>query len=271
MRKYEINQPLMEILEDEQRKILFGALVLLNVPGVMRQVAEILAKHNVNILSGIHYGPPKSKENVWIFSADFTQADAPPEKVFREIKKLEAVLSLEYGVEKYGRILLPPFSIKLNVLNKGVIIQKKTWLREVNRVIVEEFGTGAEALIFHIGFKAGYRIVDHWARVSGLEGRRLIVLALEAMKLFNWISEYEILKLDLEKPDIIFRVWDLMDCTPFRGKMDSPTSHYFRGIISGLASRIAGKQVIFTETKCVAKGDPYCEFKIRLNKNRFKL
>ena len=263
MRKYRINQPIMEIAEDEQRHILFAALVLLNVPGVLRQIADVFAKHNVNILSGIHYGPLDSRENTWIFSADFTNADASPEKVFKEIENLDVVLSVEYGVRRFGKLLLSPFWIELNVLDKEVIIQKKSWLREVNRVIVEEYGSGAEALVFHVGFKVGYRIVDHWMKASGLTGKHLIILAFEAAKLFNWISEYEILELDLNKPDIIFRVWNLMDCSPFREGLSKATSHYFRGMISGIVSRIVQKQIVFVETKCLAKGDPHCEFRIK--------
>ncbi len=90
-----------------------------------------------------------------------------------------------------------------------------------------------------------------------------MVLALEAAKLFNWIDDYKILKLDLKKPNITFRVWNLMDCSPFKEKMRETTSHYFRGMISGFVSKIAGKDLVFVETKCIAKGDPYCEFKTK--------
>ena len=64
MEKYRINQPIMEILKDEKKNTLFVALILLNKPGVLRQVAEIFAKHNVNILSGIHYGSADKKESI---------------------------------------------------------------------------------------------------------------------------------------------------------------------------------------------------------------
>ena len=76
----------MEIAKDEKRNILFVVLILLNKPGVLKRVAEIFAKHNVNILSGIHYGPADKKENIWIFSADFIYADVDPETIFKKLK-----------------------------------------------------------------------------------------------------------------------------------------------------------------------------------------
>jgi len=109
--------------------------------------------------------------------------------------------------------------------------------------------------------RAGYRVTDYWAKASGLKGGDLAIVAFEAVKEFNWISDYEIVKFDLAKPDIMFRVWDLMDCTPFRGKEKKTTSHYFRGIVSGFISKLADKRIVFIETKCIAKGDPYCEFR----------
>jgi len=251
----------MEILEREDRNIVFIALKLVNIPGVLKRVSDILAGYNVNILSGVIYGPSGSKESTWIFSADFTEAKASPEEVLSRIGELDVVLSHEHGVKRMGRVLFPPFFVELCVLDRGVIIQRRRWLREVNRVIVEELGSGAEALFFHIGFRVGYRIVDYWSRASGLKGKDLLILAFEVVKGFNWISNYEMEKLDLAKPDIVFRVWDLMDCTPFRGREKKTTSQYFRGIVSGFISRLVGKRIVLTETKCIAKGDPYCEFR----------
>ena len=252
----------MEKVGEEKRNILFAALTLLNKPGVLEKIAEILARHGVNILSGTHYGPSDSREGVWFFSADFTKADVSHKEIFKEIEKLDPVLSIEYGVKEYGNILLPPFSIELNVLDAGIIVQEKTWIREVNKAIVEELGTGGEALVFHMGFKAGYKIVNYWTENTGLSGEILIPLIFEIMKIFNWIGDYKIVKFNLKKPDVVFRVWNLMDCESFKDKIDKPTSHYFRGVISGFTSKISGKQLVFIESKCVARGEPYCEFKI---------
>lgn len=257
---YRISYPVMEILEKD-RNILFTALKLVNVPGVLSRVAGVLGKYNVNILSGVLYGPSDSKVAIWIFSADFTNSKAPPKVVLKEIEKLDIVLSCEYGTRRIGRMLFPPFFVELNLLDRGVIIQRKVWLHEVNRIILEEFGSGAEALFFHIGFRAGYRIVDYWSKASGLKGEDLVTLVLEVVKGLNWISDYEV-ELNLKKTKGVLRVWDLMDCLPFRDRENKPTSHYFRGIISGYISRVLGRRIVVLETKCIAKGDPYCEFKI---------
>ena len=260
MGRYEINKPLMEILDGKHRRVFFAAVKLANIPGAIKQVSEVLANYKANILSGLHYAPPESKEGIWFFAVDLTNTDVNPTELFNKISSLNVVLSLEYGVKRMGNILFPPFHISLNVLGKGVIIERRKLLAEVYKVIAEEFGSGAEALFYHIGFRAGYKVVDYWKRASGLNGEELITLALEVVKALNWISDYKMIEVDLGKGREAFRVWDQMDCKPFEGKKEKPTSHYFRGITSGYISRVMDKHIVLKEKKCIAVGDPYCEF-----------
>lgn len=49
-------------------------------------------------------------------------------------------------------------------------------------------------------------------------------------------------------------------------RLESPLCHYFRGYWVGVASEVFESMVICTETKCMGKGDPYCEFEIVANK-----
>ncbi len=258
MVEYVVSQPLIEI--GDKRPIYFIAVRLVNVPGALSRVAGVLARYGVNILSGVHYAPPEAKEGVWVFAADFTKASRPVEDVVKELEKVDGIKAVEWGVKRFGRILLPPFTVKYSVLGKGAVLERREWLGEVNKVIVKELGPGAEALMFHVGFRAGYSTVDYWKEISGLKGEALLRLYLEVVKALNWISEYEILVCDLTRPRVMFRVWDLRDCSVLKGRVDRPTSNYFRGVFSGVLSRLTGKMVILREVRCVAMGDPYCEF-----------
>jgi predicted hydrocarbon binding protein len=44
------------------------------------------------------------------------------------------------------------------------------------------------------------------------------------------------------------------------GKPDKPTGQYLAGALAGAAELVLGKNVRCTETKCVTKGDDYCQF-----------
>ena len=45
-------------------------------------------------------------------------------------------------------------------------------------------------------------------------------------------------------------------------KPENHLCHYFRGYWVGIASEVLERRVSCTETKCMGKGDAYCEFKI---------
>ena len=60
---------------------------------------------------------------------------------------------------------------------------------------------------------------------------------------------------------IVLRLYDSIECKIFRGS-GRPVSQFIRGHISGLLTKILGKDVRAVETKCIAKGDLYCEFSV---------
>ena len=84
---YELGFPIMEILEEEDRNILFIALELVNVPGVLSRVAGVLGKYNVNILSGVLYGPSDSKVAIWIFFSRFHKLKSPTQSSTKRNRK----------------------------------------------------------------------------------------------------------------------------------------------------------------------------------------
>ncbi|RLF10226.1 MAG: hypothetical protein DRJ98_06565 [Thermoprotei archaeon] len=59
------------------------------------------------------------------------------------------------------------------------------------------------------------------------------------------------------------RFYDLFECVPVKYQKEKPNSEFFRGILSGGLSVIFDKVLLAVETKCIAKGDPYCEFVVK--------
>jgi predicted hydrocarbon binding protein len=59
---------------------------------------------------------------------------------------------------------------------------------------------------------------------------------------------------------ITVAVHDLFECLPFQGKMTKPTSHLFRGYLTGVMSVLFASHITVLETECIAKGDAECVF-----------
>jgi len=58
---------------------------------------------------------------------------------------------------------------------------------------------------------------------------------------------------------IVLRLYDSFECEAFRCS-DRPASQFIRGHISGLISALLNSNIRVIETKCIAKGDDFCEF-----------
>ncbi|MGQ9478669.1 MAG: V4R domain-containing protein [Thermoproteota archaeon] len=56
---------------------------------------------------------------------------------------------------------------------------------------------------------------------------------------------------------------ELFECLPFKGKQDRAVSQIFRGCLVGIFQKLYGKTFSVTESECIAKGDPYCTFRIK--------
>ena len=72
----------------------------------------------------------------------------------------------------------------------------------------------------------------------------------------------EIVELDDEKRNVTLRLFDNWECSMFKGSSE-PRSHYIRGVLDGFFSSLFKVEMEAKETKCIAKGDPYCEFEIK--------
>ena len=65
-----------------------------------------------------------------------------------------------------------------------------------------------------------------------------------------------------EEGEIVLRVWD--NAFAKKGSSKTPSCFFLKGFIQGILGELTGKCVEIEETKCISKGDEYCEFQIRL-------
>ncbi len=63
---------------------------------------------------------------------------------------------------------------------------------------------------------------------------------------------------------IIIRLERLWECEIQKSIVDKPASNFVRGLLAGFFKKLLGKEVVVKETKCIALGDPYCQFEINI-------
>jgi predicted hydrocarbon binding protein len=90
---------------------------------------------------------------------------------------------------------------------------------------------------------------------------RLISEAIKIYRAGGW-GNIELVKYSPEENEIVLRLYHSFECEAFKGS-EKPMSSFVKGHINGLVSGILDRELSITETRCIAVGDLYCEFKIR--------
>ncbi len=85
-------------------------------------------------------------------------------------------------------------------------------------------------------------------------------------ELGGW-GQFEIVDYDEKRKRAIVRIKDASIGSALKPSSE-PVDHVIRGFMAGVASFLFNSDVDYVETKCVAKGDPFCEF-IAKQKNEF--
>lgn len=95
---------------------------------------------------------------------------------------------------------------------------------------------------------------------------------LDKKKLFNWIASIaeiagygriQIVDYDEKNMRGIARIYNNAICAALKPSQKA-MGHIFRGMTAGVAEAAYDAQGDCIETKCIAKGDEYCEFVVRL-------
>lgn len=96
--------------------------------------------------------------------------------------------------------------------------------------------------------------------------------SMDKKKLFNWIASVaelagygrvEIVDYDEKNMRGIARIYNSAICTELKPTTKA-VGHIFRGMTAAAAEAAYGVEGDCIETKCIAKGDEYCEFVVRL-------
>jgi len=182
-----------------------------------------------------------------------------------EKKKLwwEIVEKMEY---KDGRITF--IGIPYTIIPASILPLLHKRLREV-------LGPGIKAIITEGAARQSYEVVDkalkktkigYLAARMGLKRVEIAKKVIDIVTGEGWGLGTIIKEGKLEKgEELIGKVENSFEAE-FYGESDEPVCRFITGALTGGARAIWRDDVIVEEIKCKAKGDPHCEFRVKLKK-----
>ncbi len=231
-----------------ERKIVVVSVKLEGVADYALEPTKFFSKHGIRMLSCIVQSHPDRRLIHSTIFLDLTESDLTPEEMLSRLRLIPHVKQLEV-------LDLP--------LTHGEARLAVFTLEDIHYLfgMLRELGDGGLAIMYHMGFRAGEALAEKIFSYFN-DNRR----SLEYMLLYNESLGRGIFKLEefIDKKYCRIRVRELLECLSV--KSSNPNSHIFRGMLAGFLAKLWGREVEVKETKCIAIGDPHCEFEVRAEK-----
>ena len=151
--------------------------------------------------------------------------------------------------------------VKDKVTGERCLIITQARIEEICSRLSEIFQSGAKVIIFEAGKAAGKRFVEETSDITKVD-KQLFLKTVSQRFTDAGLGKIEIVEFDLEQAEVKFRIWN-----NFFAGLGCEKSMYrscIEGFVSGMYEQITHKTPKIQKTKCVANGDPYCEWQMSL-------
>jgi hypothetical protein len=235
-------------------------IILRDVPGALANACKVLADANVNIkTSSSFYVDEYPEAGVWSAFIDVSKATKSLKEIEAELRKLDVVLDVMLKEPKPA-----PFeSIHFPVLhgNTRAVIMPRGMFWALWTAFEKIFTkSGLVVILYESGKKMGEHAAKRISKMFGLRRKQLVEALAQAGQATGWaITEIKEIKFKNCSATIVVK--DGFEAAVWRRK-PNPVCHWTKGYLAGYLSVVFNKPVEATETKCLAKGDEYCEFVI---------
>jgi predicted hydrocarbon binding protein len=229
-----------------------------NRPGTLHDLLTHLMKHGLDLLS-IAATNRDERTGITSLFAVSTGEGFEAAALERTVRECKSVIECSVEADDRGFLFGRPHVLTFGFGERAVLLRQDVFSGLLRRSR-EMFGSGGETLVFEQGQVSGALEVKNIEVRLGTEFLRSHSRELIHMfKARGWWKA-EVAPVRTAGVDVTLRLEGCLDCT---GQVsDKPLSQFARGYIAGFDSELRGREVSCTETKCVAVGDPYCEFVI---------
>ena len=149
---------------------------------------------------------------------------------------------------------------KITVYDVRLVTLAFISLKEMQEEIISGLGKKGVGIIYNASKKGGYEMAKQLCTVMGLSGSKAVdLLMLGCRELTGWGS-FELMDYKPAERKAIFHVTN----GPF-GEVPSKAEncHFTRGLVAGAMTYIFNSEVDAVETKCMAKGERFCEIVVQ--------
>ncbi|MBS7633594.1 4-vinyl reductase [Candidatus Bathyarchaeota archaeon] len=230
--------------------------------GVLHQLAELADMYRIRILY-IQFSMPKPDDKAAkaITFLDFSDSKLSPQEAEKILEKKKFIRSIELIEPLNNKFVSDTFFFPLVVSGDRALIFRKEIYEEIFRGVRKQFGTAGEAFLYYVGFETGKRAYLNYVQLAGAEELKALITTAKAVNMTLGWSIFKEVKISEKAKTATAILSENFECDLARG-YGKPYSQFYRGAIAGIFTQYFKEEMKVEEVKCIAKGDPYCQFEI---------
>jgi len=235
----------------------------LEKPEILASIFNVFAEFKIPVVS-VKMPTPKPGENVELsVFADLTKSRNVLRKLVEKIRSLRFVEKVEAIKPMFKGFTVDTTYSQPTLAGGRVIILREPAYEGFIKGLRERFGSVGKEFLYYIGLDMGYKVFKAHSKIIRKVGGGLKELLVFLKEIFkgSGLGIVEHIDIDFDNKTAIIRVQNSFECRLFK-ESGNVESHVIRGFIAGLMSSLFKTKVNVIETKCIAKGDPYCEFTV---------
>ena len=245
----------------DDKELVGFEITLKNVPGALNKITNILREYYLNIDYIETYSKAEDEYTLFI-AVDFKDSRTSPREILGRFKDEKEYVKEASIAPHFKNIIYPSKFYPMDIGGMRAILLGLADMKGLVEGIKEELGKKAgESLLYHLGYATGRKLHSIYAaplKVNEIEEGVILLKALVRGERWGEITDYEI-----KEDKVIIKLEKLWECEIHKNKTNTPSGNYLKGILTGFFRSLLGREPIVEETKCIAIGDPYCQFEVR--------
>ncbi len=228
-------------------------------PDSFREVLNALPGNQVNLLAvNISNGAHEGFAEGHIFAE--IDPSLSPKELEEKLRRVPAVRHVRVQPDLEGRLIDDSHPLRVSEAGRVLLFSQASFASALNRMR-DAMGPGGSVLLYDFGQHMGEELVAEASRAFGVDFVRAnLGYSLRFFSAMGW-GQIELVEADVGQGHFRLLVRESFECFRAEGAK-VPRAQLIRGMFAGTFAGLVGAPVSCTETKCIAQGDPYCEFEV---------
>ena len=246
------------------RRLAHIVVTLKDEVGAVASVDALAASMDVDIRQSSSYTLADDSRAIYSAFVALNDPRVSLDQLCRRLESSPFVVGVQ-ALEGRDGVIVDEISFPVNWQGRRIVILNQSATTRMFETMRSVLGSGGDVILYQQGSCYGRELAEFFVNRLGRDYlKRNFDYGLGVLSATGWgIPELSGSK--VEFPNMKFSLTSCLECDGVGSKQ--PVCSFMRGFLSGIFGTIAEHTVHCEELRCVAKGDPCCEFELRTGRS----